>query len=118
MHELQVTEQILRVALQHTEGRNVERILKIHLRIGELSDLEGIWIQRYFDHLSEGTLAENAQLMIEKVPIVLECGYCGAMVEVTRREMDEAICPECDKDKPLFRLFSGREYMVTNLEVM
>ena len=118
MHELQVTGQILGIALKHTEGRNVDRILKIHLRIGELSDLEGYWIQRYFNHLSEGTLAENAELVIEKVPIVLECGSCGAMVEVTRREMDQAICPQCEKEKPGFRLFSGREYMVTNLEVM
>jgi hydrogenase nickel incorporation protein HypA/HybF len=118
MHELQVTEQILSVALQHTEGRNVERITAIHLRIGELSDLEGIWIQKYFDHLSEGTLAENAKLVIEKVPIVLECGNCGGMVETNRRDMDEAICPQCEEEKPRFRLFSGREYMVTNLEVM
>ena len=55
--------------------------------------------------------------MIERVPIVLECGYCGGMVEVTKREFDDAICPQCDAEKPSFRLFSGREYMVTNLEV-
>ena len=117
MHELQVTGQILKIALQHTEGRDVDRIEKIHLRIGELSDLEGYWIQKYFDHLSEGTRAENAELVIERVPIVLECGYCGGMVEVTKREFDDAICPQCDAEKPSFRLFSGREYMVTNLEV-
>ena len=40
MHELQVTEQILNIALKHVEGHDVNRIVNIHLRIGELTDLE------------------------------------------------------------------------------
>lgn len=118
MHELQVTGQILKIALRNIEGRDVSRIVNIHLRIGELSDLEGEWIQNYFEHLSKGTPAEGAQLRIEKVPIVLECGYCGGTVEVTRREMSDATCPQCSQEKPRFRLVSGREYTLTNLEVV
>ncbi len=118
MHELQVTERILEVALKHVEGQNVSRIVNIHLRIGDLSDLEEEWIQHYFDYLSKDTLAENAKLQIEKVPIVLECEDCGASFNVERRDMGEATCPECEDDEPSFNLISGREYTVTNLEVV
>ncbi len=118
MHELQVTEQILDIALKYVEGQNVSRIVNIHLRIGELTDLEGEWIQHYFDYLSKGTLAENARLEIEKVPILLECEDCGANFKVTKHELGDARCPECVDDKPAFHMISGREYTVTNLEVI
>jgi|TARA_Y100000310_G_scaffold345560_1_gene466646 hydrogenase nickel incorporation protein HypA/HybF len=118
MHELQVTEQILEVALKHTEGQDVSRIVNIHLRIGELSDLEEEWIQHYFDYLSKGTLAEEAKLKIEKVPIVLECEDCGANFEVSKQELSDANCPECDDGESSWNLISGREYTVTNLEVV
>ncbi|MDK1024788.1 MAG: hydrogenase maturation nickel metallochaperone HypA [Gammaproteobacteria bacterium] len=118
MHELQVTEQILEIALKHVEGQDVSRIVNIHLRIGDLTDLEGEWIQHYFDYLSKGTLAENAKLEIEQVPIVLACEDCGAHFKVTKHELGEAKCPECQDDEPNFRMISGREYTVMNLEVV
>lgn len=118
MHELQVTEQILAVALKHTEGQDVSRIVNIHLRIGELTDLEGEWIQHYFDYLSKGTLAENAKLQIEKVPIMLQCEDCGTTFRVTKHELGEAQCPECEDDEGNWGMISGREYTVTNLEVV
>ena len=118
MHELQVTEQILEVALKHIEGQHVSRIVIIHLRIGDLSELEEEWIQHYFDYLSKGTLAEDAKLKIEKVPIVLECEDCGANFEVSQQELGEALCLDCEADEPSWNLISGRQYTVTNLEVV
>ena len=117
MHELQVTEQILNIALKHVEGHDVDRIVNIHLRIGELTDLEEEWIQHYFDYLSKDTLAENAKLRIEKVPIVLACDDCGANFEISKQQLSDAKCPECEDDEPDLRLISGREYTVLNLEV-
>ena len=66
MHELQITERILDVVLKHAAGQDVSKVVRIHLRIGALSDLEDEWIQHYFDYLSRGTVAENAQLAITR----------------------------------------------------
>ena len=118
MHELQVTEQILEIALKHIEGHDVERIVNIHLRIGDMTELEVEWIQHYFDYLSKGTLAENALLEIESVPIALECEECGTNFTITKDQVSTASCPECQDDEPNFRMISGREYTVTNLEVV
>jgi hydrogenase nickel incorporation protein HypA/HybF len=118
MHELQVTSQILKIALKYVKGHQVSQIRTIHLRIGALTDLEGEWIQHYFDYLSKGTLAENAQLAIEKVPINLECKKCGSKFEVSKHDLGEARCPQCPDNESEFRMISGREYTVTNLEVV
>jgi hydrogenase nickel incorporation protein HypA/HybF len=116
MHELQITERILEVALRHAAEHDVRKILVIHLRIGELSDLEDEWIQRYFDYLSRGTLAESARLAIARAPIVLSCDACACSFEVKRHRLAAAVCPECGESR--CQLVSGREYRVENMEVV
>jgi hydrogenase nickel incorporation protein HypA/HybF len=116
MHELQVTERILDVVLKHAAGHDVSRIVVIHLKVGELSDLEDEWLQRYFDYLSKDTLAENARLAIERAPIVMQCESCSASLEVRKDELREIVCAECGGSR--FRLVSGREYLVKNIEVV
>ncbi|MCP4622321.1 MAG: hydrogenase maturation nickel metallochaperone HypA, partial [bacterium] len=66
MHELQVTEKILNIALKHAAPERVKKIVKIYLEIGELAELEDEWIQNYFDYLSKDTLAEDAKLIITR----------------------------------------------------
>jgi len=116
MHELQVTKRILDIALGHAEGHQVRRIAVIHLRIGALSDLEDEWLQRYFDYLSRGTLAEKARLAIERMPIVVRCTSCSRSFEVEKEALDAAVCPGCGGSR--CQLVSGREYVVANMEVI
>ncbi len=116
MHELQVTERILNIALKHAEPERVKKIVKIYLEIGELAELEDEWIQNYFDYLSKDTLAEDAKLIITRLPIVLQCKECSHSFEIKKKEMVESQCPECGKQK--YNLVSGREYSIKNLEVI
>lgn len=116
MHELQITERILDVVLKHAGGQDVNKVVRIHLRIGPLSDLEDEWIQHYFDYLSRGTIAENAQLAIVHAPAVLRCNSCGCSFEAGREELSSARCPECDDAS--VQLVTGREYVIENMEVL
>lgn len=115
MHELQITERILKIVLQHAAGQRIGRIVRIHLRVGELSDLEDEWIQHYFEYLSRGTLAEQAQLAITRAPIVVRCGECAASFEVPKSTLGEATCAQCGASR--LQLVSGRGYFIENMEV-
>lgn len=115
MHELQITERILQIVLQHAAGQRISRIVRIHLRVGELSDLEDEWIQHYFEYLSRGTLAEQAQLAITRAPIVLRCDACAASFDVHKTALGEASCPHCGASR--LQLVSGRGYFIENMEV-
>lgn len=116
MHELQITERILNVVLQRAAGRDVSRIVRIHLTVGELSDLEDEWIQHYFNYLSRGTLAEHAQLAITRAPIVVQCTVCSRSFPTQRDELGNATCPDCGAAR--LELVSGREYVIENMEVL
>ena len=116
MHELQVTERILDIVVKHAEANSVQKVLSIQLRIGELSDLENEWIQKYFDYLSKDTVANGAKLRIERAPVVMQCDECAHSFEVNIKEIKEIQCPECDNKK--CSLVSGREYYIKDMEVM
>ena len=69
MHELAVCQGLLRqvqqIALEN-RARSVERIL---LRIGGLSGVEPPLLERAFEIARMGTLAQEAELVIEEGPV-------------------------------------------------
>jgi len=116
MHELQVTQKILDIVLRHAQTNGVSKVISIQLKIGELSDLEDEWVQKYFDHLSKDTIAENAKLKIERIPVVMKCDDCEHSFEVNIKEIKDIQCPECSNKK--CTLISGKEYYIKDMEVI
>jgi len=116
MHELPVTENILKIVLRHAEADRATRVVSVSLRIGELSDVIDEWLQRYFDYLSRGTLAEGAVLRVERIPVIFRCEGCGESFPVRVREVRDIVCPSCGGGKAVF--VSGREFFIHNIEVI
>ncbi|MBS3948662.1 MAG: hydrogenase maturation nickel metallochaperone HypA [Dethiobacter sp.] len=116
MHELPLTESILNIVLKYAAGNEANQVLSIHMQIGELSDVEEEWLQRYFDYLSKGTVAEGAKLKIERMPVVVQCVACQMLYEVQPAQMGSLVCPACGGKSGT--LVSGREYHVKAMEVL
>jgi hydrogenase nickel incorporation protein HypA/HybF len=116
MHGLPVIKSILDVCLKHAIANDVLKIRSIKLKIGELSDLEAIWMQRYFDWVIKDTNAEGAKLKIEKTPVIWRCERCSDTFSVNIREIKELYCPRCENKE--CTLIPGREYIIEKMEVM
>lgn len=116
MHELPVMESVLRIVLGHAARNRVRKIVAVHLKVGELSDLMEEWMQRYFDYVSKDTLAEGAVLKIKRIPVRFRCAGCRAEFGADIRQEREIRCPECGADRPV--LIAGREYFIENMEVI
>ena len=116
MHELSVVKSILDICLRYAKTNEAFKIISIELKIGELSDLEPIWIQRYFDLVSRNTIAEGAKLKIERIPVILRCSECSDTFSFNVREIDGIDCPRCGSKK--CTVISGREYFIGNMEVI
>lgn len=112
MHELAITEGIMDAALPAAKEAGAKKILEIRLKIGELSGVMPECIQEYFDIISKGTIAQDAKLIVEKIPITIHCNKCGyeGIIEKKART-----CPECESSD--FSIIRGREYFVDNLKV-
>jgi hydrogenase nickel incorporation protein HypA/HybF len=110
MHELPITEGILKIAAEAAGGRQVTAI---HLLVGELSSIVDDSIQFYFDMLSKGTVAEGALLDFERRPAIMTCGDCGRSFEV--RAPLPPTCPHCGGTR--LQVTGGRELRVESIEV-
>lgn len=116
MHELPVMQEVLAVVLKHASKNQVKQVLAVHVQVGALSDLEEVWMQRYFDYLSRDTLAAGGRLHVERMPAVLLCLDCGQETRTYFRQQEDLLCASCGS--PGLRLISGREYTVLNLEAV
>lgn len=116
MHELPVIDSILKVVLVHAAKHRVRKVLVIHLEVGELSDLEDQWMQHYFDHLSKGSRAEKARLVIERIPARLQCSQCGENFPFNKVDGESNSCPACFARD--CRLIAGQGYFVKNIEAL
>ncbi|HEB32532.1 MAG TPA: hydrogenase maturation nickel metallochaperone HypA [Spirochaetes bacterium] len=115
MHELSVTKSILDILLKHAASNDVSRIINVHLKIGELSDLEGEWIQRYFDYLSKGTVAQGAVIKIKKAPVQFTCDKCFTVFSIDIKKVEEIHCVKCGSAECTLK--TGMEYYVEDMEV-
>jgi hydrogenase nickel incorporation protein HypA/HybF len=117
VHELPVIESIMNISLKHAKTHKVSKIIAIHLEVGEMSDLEDQWMQSYFDHLSKDTIAQGAQLKIQRMPVVMKCDSCGESFTVDLKSGKTIACEKCQSEKNL-TFVSGREYRITNMEAI
>ena len=75
MHELGITQNIIEIALQHSHGAKVERII---IEIGQLSAILPDSIEFCFEACRQGTLLENTILEIIEIPGLARCRQCRA----------------------------------------
>jgi hydrogenase nickel incorporation protein HypA/HybF len=106
---------ILDITLEYAAKYNAKKVTKISLEIGELSGFIPDWMQTYFNFVSEGTIAEKAELCIEHIPAVIKCKLCEKEYQLTK-ESFEFICPECG-DEAQIEILSGKEYNLKSIEV-
>lgn len=112
VHELSITENILKISLEAAAAQGASRIRTIRLRMGPFCGVVPECVQMYLDVLGKGTPAEGARIEAHTVPLRVLCRDCGREGEVTRTHI---ACPHCGSIR-LQRL-SGREFLVESLEV-
>lgn len=104
---------MLDVALEAAANAGAERILEIHLVIGDLTTMVDDSVQFYFDLMSEGTAAEGAILVFRREGGRLSCADCGLDAEVTPPLPH--VCPRCEG--LALTVTGGQRFMVESIEV-
>lgn len=110
MHELAITENILKTALPKAEESGAKKILEVRLKIGELSGVVPECVQYYFDLIAKGTIAEGAKIKAESIPVQIVCRDCGYEGILDRKRNR---CPACESSS--FSITGGRDFYVDSL---
>ena len=112
MHEQNICESLLALAIKYAEQANATRILRIYLVVGEYSGVVDESVEFYFSLLSKGTIAEGAEIYFTHIPAQLRCRNCDT---VFTPEQLSLRCPNCNERQ--VEIASGKEMYIESLEV-
>ena len=112
MHELSVTQGLLKICLEEGKKHNIKRIKEINIKVGELTDLVPNCISYYFNIIAKDTIAENTRINIERIPVEIKCNKCSYKGRLGKNNY---VCPRCKGNK--YEIIRGREFYLDTLEV-
>jgi hydrogenase nickel incorporation protein HypA/HybF len=112
MHEVGVMQDALEIALEQAARQGARQIHRLALRVGPLSGVVPEALEFAFDVVARGTIAQGAQFVVDRVPLVCACAACG--LEFRPPDFDSE-CPRCHAFGA--RVRQGRELELAYLEV-
>ncbi len=113
MHEFAVCQDMLRQIETIAADEQAAAVEVITVRIGPLSGIEPQLLSQAFPLAAAGTVAANAELIIEALPIKVKCQLCGAETEAKANRL---ICGQCGDYHT--QLLSGDEMLLASLELL
>lgn len=112
MHEMALAEGILQICEDHARRAGAEKVTRVWVEVGALSHVEPEALAFCFGAVVSGTLAEGAELVIERAPGRAWCHGCGKEVTVT--SLIDA-CPDCGGFQ--LQVTGGEQMRVKEMEV-
>ncbi|MDR0357358.1 MAG: hydrogenase maturation nickel metallochaperone HypA [Clostridiales Family XIII bacterium] len=114
MHELSIMEDVLEISVNHAKANGAERIRKITICAGALSNIIPKWATLFFRMVGKDTIAEGAVLDFITLPAEVVCRDCGKRSEI---EVNPPVfrCAHCGSGN--VGLVSGREFRVVSIEI-
>jgi hydrogenase nickel incorporation protein HypA/HybF len=112
MHELSICIALMRQVQRIACERDAGRVDRIVVQIGPLSGVEARLLEHAWPLASTGTVAEEAELIIENTPVKVRCTRCDAVSKVAPNRL---LCSACGDFRT--RLVSGDEMLLATLEL-
>jgi hydrogenase nickel incorporation protein HypA/HybF len=111
MHEMSIAQEVIEIVQQHLPPGDGLVPKSVKLRIGELAGVVPESLEFCFAALTRDTALRDASLLIERVPLIIECKSCGAQSPI---EVGAFVCPSCHSFD--VQILSGTDLRVVEIE--
>ncbi|HSP47333.1 MAG TPA: hydrogenase maturation nickel metallochaperone HypA [Clostridiaceae bacterium] len=116
MHELPLTQKIFRAAMRHAEKNGAIRITEVCLKVGEMRDFVEEVTQKYWDHLSRGSIAEGSKIRFVRIGASASCNVCGTSFPFDWRSPEKPACTSCGSET--VHLLTGTELEIEQISIL
>lgn len=113
MHEVAIMTETVAIASASAEQQNASKILAMTMRIGKMSGVVPDALTFAFEAVTRGTIAEQAVLNIEMIPVTCLCLECDRPFTPPDLFYE---CPLCGNLSQ--QILSGKEVELKSLEVI
>ncbi|WP_048057952.1 hydrogenase maturation nickel metallochaperone HypA [Methanothermococcus okinawensis] len=120
MHELSYATSILNTILysvdnQELKDKNIKKVSKINLEIGELTFINFEQLKFAFEVISEDTICKGAEMEVEYIKPHIVCKNCGYEGELEAKDEFDVTCPKCGSYS--LKIKGGKEFNIKNIVV-
>lgn len=112
MHELSIVASLFETLEEKAKENKAKKIISVRLKVGALSGVVPEFLKTAFDIYKKDTIADEAELLIEKVPLKVECQKCGA--EIVKDDF-VFICEKCESRE--LKTLAGTELLLEKIEL-
>ncbi len=114
MHESSIAHSILEIVEEQCVAKKCTAVDGLTVRLGKATGVMPESLLFAFDALKEPTVARNAKMMIEIVPVGGSCGSCNREFDVPDVQYVFS-CPHCGSSS--FEITRGREMEISDMEM-
>ncbi|MCX6152682.1 MAG: hydrogenase maturation nickel metallochaperone HypA [Candidatus Kapabacteria bacterium] len=112
MHEVSIASEIIEIVRQNLPDGFDNKVKSVKLDLGEFTNIVPEALKFGFEVLTEGTELDGAQLIMNILPLKIECQICE---NVSLTEPGYFFCVKCGTDK--VNIISGKEMKVVEIEI-
>lgn len=113
MHELSIVANLFDILAEKAKEKKAKKIVFVKLQVGTLSGVVPEYLQTAFDIYKKDTIADKAELGIEKVPLRVKCRKCG---KETVKDDYVFICSHCGSRE--LKTLKGTELLLEKIELI
>lgn len=110
MHELGIVYEVIKIVDQFSKENNLQKVDKIILEIGQLSQAIPRFIEECYPAAVSQTPYEDTKLEIIVLPANARCKDCSGVYNIIQYRK---ICPDCSGEA--YDLVSGQEFNIKEI---
>lgn len=111
MHEIRISDDLAAIVLETARKENLSEVTGVNISFGQMIQIVPDVFRFAFREAVRGTIAENAEVSIEIIPIKMVCAVCDNECNV---EENLFACDKCGSGD--LKIINGNELYVTSIE--
>jgi hydrogenase nickel incorporation protein HypA/HybF len=112
MHELSIVASLFEIMEEKAQEKESKKIISVKLQVGKLAGVVPEFLITAFDMYKKDTIAHDAELEIEEVPLTIQCKTCG---KTMTRDDFVYICLHCGSQD--LKTLTGIELFLEKMEL-
>ena len=111
MHEIRIAEDLSAIVLDAARKENLSKVTKVNISFGQLVQIVPDIFEFAFRETVRDSIAEDAEVDIEILPVKMKCKNCGSDFQVKENLFACNICSSTDLE-----IIQGKELFIKSIE--
>ena len=111
MHEIRIAEDLSAIVIETARLNSLKKVSMVNIIFGQLIQIVPDIFEFAFREAVRTTVAENAELNLEIIPVKMKCSGCGSDFPVSNNLFACDVCGSTDLE-----VINGKELFIKSIE--